>query len=650
MKWRVFPTATILLFMLLGGYQIVWINPDIALGITTKSIMTKQLEDTTYVPLGSLVEYQNYSTFYVPYYAQERGYSCGEASLRMLFAYWGLNVSEEIIGAVANWNSSYGTYNSDLLRAAHFSILSTAIQNSSLHGYPNRKIGFPAFDSYYMTIEDLKRLMDEGIPVLVLTSYDRGAYGHFRVVKGYDDQKNRIIVHDPWFRRTPYAGANTFIDYDTFADLWEYSGRWGMAIVPWKISYTIDGLAPNSVFTLRVNITYFVPPPFNPTEFPASNATLNISVPDGYTLLTNSSIVFDDMFEGGESKVVEIQLRAPAEIRDSDTIILAAYGKIRGSSVSYSYYEDYIGWVEQINLVDHTKPRILNIEYNATFGPFILNVSATFYDDSNVDIYLLYNVMNRNVPYKIRKLVVLDGYAYANITLSSGNIDLELAIRIVDEYGNSIYSRSIVLFVSDEPPYVRFEQHELRITSATDNITLRWDVYDDFEIRFIKIYVDDEVLAYIYKPLEEYNVSLTEGIHSIRIEVVDTAYQTASDTMIIYYDYHPPTISTGLSNGSIVSELTSLEFKVEDNVLIRKTILLIDGKEVAEKNGTIKYVGFLAPGLHVVEIYAEDYVGNISKIRINILSLPIITITILLAITIVIFILRRRKFRSSIFN
>ena len=598
--------------------------------------------DTTYRPMGSLREHQNYSLFYVPHYYQERSYSCGEASLRMLFAYWGLYVSEELIGAVANWDPKYGTYNTDLLRAAHFSFLSTAIQNSSLRGYPHRKIGFPAFQAWYMTIEDLKHLVDEGIPILVLTSYDYGHYGHFRVVKGYDDQNKRIILHDPWYSKMPYAGPNIFIDYDKFYDLWEYSSYWGMAIVPWKIDYTIEGLAPNSAFTLRVNITYYVPQPFDPQSFPACNATLNITVPDGYSVLAGDSIVFDDVFEGGESKTIEIQIQAPSEIEENDTITLMAYGRITGTSYSYSYYEDYIGWIEHINLIDYTEPQILGISYNASFGPFKLNISLDFFDESDVTIDILYNVMNKNQRYELKRLIVLGNHAFANITLTKGNIDLEFAIRIMDIYGNSIFSRSIMLHISDEPPYIRLEQHVLRLNYEVDSITVRWDIYDDFEVKYIMIYVDDSLVASIKGLREEYNISVEEGIHTVYVEAVDTSYQESRDSMTLYYDYHPPTVSMNLNNGSVVPEFVSLEFRAEDNVLLNRTILIFDGQKIAETNGTLKYSGFIAPGSHVVEVYAVDFMGNVARIRITIVSLPIITIAIIIAITATIVLLRRK--------
>lgn len=589
-----------------------------------------------FLPAATLENYYNYNSLYVPYYAQERPYSCGEAALRMLFAFWGLNVSEEIIGAVANWTESIGTYGPDLLRAAHFSLLSTAILNDSIKGYPDRKIGFPAFQARYLELDDLKKLIDQGFPVLVLTRYYYGAYGHFRVVKGYDDQQGRVIVHDPWYLQNPYGGANTIIPYNIFNELWDYSGHWGMIITPWIINYTITDLAPNSIFTITVNITYYVPEPFDPSDYPASSATLNITVPDGYTLLSDASIVFDDTFEGGESKTLEIQIQAPNTIGDNDTIILTAYGKINGSSNSYSKYEDYIGSIEKINLKDHMKPEIINIEHNSLYNPFKLNITVHFSDDSEVNVTVLYNIMNRNMPYQVINAILIDNIAMTNITFSSGNIDLEYVVHISDKYGNYVFSRSIIVHITDEPPQITLTKHEIYVKQQVDHVTLNWTIYDDFRIKFIRIYVNNKLQDTIYEQINEYNLTISEGIHKVVIIVYDNLFQSSNDSAIIYYDTQPPTIQANIDNGSLVMEYANLKFDVTDNVLLNKSILMIDNKKIIESNKSIDISIFLLPGSHNVKVYAVDMVGYETIKTIQITCLPVMTIIVVAVIALIV--------------
>ncbi len=596
-------------------------------------------------PQAHLKPYGNYSSLYVPYYKQERSYSCGEASLRMLFAYCGLNVSEEVIGAVANWDPSYGTYNLDLLRAAHFSILSRAIQDSDLRGYPGRPIGFPAFQAWDMSINDLIHLIDLGLPVLVLTRYYYGAYGHFRIVKGYDKVRRVLIVHDPWYSQQPYAGPNTLISYDEFDDLWDYSGHWGMIISPWVINYTIEDLAPNNVFTIRVNITYHVPPPFDPADFPASDATLNITVPENYTLLSSPSIIFDDSFEGGESKEIEIKIQAPSTIDEDDKIVLMAYGKIHGSSVSYSYYEDYVGSIEEINLVDYKKPRILSIEHELSQDPVRVNITVKVHDTSDVSVYIIYNRMNMNEQYKVLKASVRDGFANATIYLTRGNVDIEYCVRVMDSLGNTVVSNGVIFHVTDEPPLVQLETDKMLIKDCVEKITIRWVIHDDFEVSYTTVYLDDNVIKSVNGALDHCNISLTKGIHELKVVAVDSAYQQGSDTMIIIYDTQSPTISTTINNQSVMTEYVQLTFNIDDDVAINRSLLYIDGKLVLEASESINYATFMLPGYHEVQVITEDMVGHTTVLNVRILVLPVISVSATILALILIVIIKRRRMR-----
>ncbi len=112
----------------------------------------------------------------VPYYKQEKFYSCGPAALRMVFAYYGKRVSEwEIIEAVRTPNS-IGTDNHMLIEAA-------------------RKFGFRAWAGNNLTIADIKKFVDKGLPPIVNYKEPREGVPHFGVAVGYNDKQ--LLIHDP---------------------------------------------------------------------------------------------------------------------------------------------------------------------------------------------------------------------------------------------------------------------------------------------------------------------------------------------------------------------------------------------------------------------------------------------------------------------
>ena len=182
----------------------------------------------------------------VPYHKQEETWYCAEASLSMVFDYWGEEIPQHDIGDVANERPIGGTYSTDLVRAARFSNISTSIQyredgGSKLEGYDQRTYGYGAFSmkwtgspyesSRYQDIMDLVR---EGYPVIMLCWLDI-SHGttHYRVVKGFDTDMGEFIVHDP------ALGANFRMNMTLLVDdLWTYYGRWAMVVAPWKVELT----------------------------------------------------------------------------------------------------------------------------------------------------------------------------------------------------------------------------------------------------------------------------------------------------------------------------------------------------------------------------------------------------------------------------
>jgi hypothetical protein len=206
----------------------------------------------------------------VPFHYQTKTYYCGPAALEMVFDYYGEDIPQIEIADAANTN--YGvTFTTQMRRAAHFSNLSTSVGEEmpgNITGYSARSYGYAAFEDEVMTIDDLKALINQGDPIIVLMWYGPSKVsGHYRVVVGYNE--THIITHDPWNKDEwggAYGGANTSIAYSTFLDWWwDNSRSWGLWVSPWDIELQFpDTVSRGEEIEVIANIKYSWTPPFTP--------------------------------------------------------------------------------------------------------------------------------------------------------------------------------------------------------------------------------------------------------------------------------------------------------------------------------------------------------------------------------------------------
>ena len=102
---------------------------------------------------------------------------CGPASLKMVFDYYGVRVSEAEISKIAGASKEKGVSKEGLNKAAkHF--------------------GFQVFSKEKSTLSDLKYFIKKGIPVIVDWFFEDE--GHYSVVVDID--KQNIVFRDPSFK------------------------------------------------------------------------------------------------------------------------------------------------------------------------------------------------------------------------------------------------------------------------------------------------------------------------------------------------------------------------------------------------------------------------------------------------------------------
>jgi len=284
----------------------------------------------------------------VPYHRQIKYYYCGPASLEMLFDFYGLDIPQLEIADVAR-TSAAGTYTPDMVRAAHFSNLSTSVGREmpgNVTGYTARELGYAAFEHSGFTFDELKSLIAAGYPIVVCTTW------HYRVVAGYNS--THVTFQDS------YYGEMLNMTWEAFDRDWDYSNHWGLFVSPWNIDVSIpQNVSPGSVFNITATITYPDPPPFPSDQYPALMANTTITLPEGLSLVSSETAkktIGTGELAAGASANVKWTVRADS--LGFYTISVEAEGKVAGFAPSLpSYppypeysYEDRIGGFAESNI------------------------------------------------------------------------------------------------------------------------------------------------------------------------------------------------------------------------------------------------------------------------------------------------------------
>ena len=182
MKTKAMGKAIVTLFLML----IVSLFLTSCSGVVTPELQLDPEEEI------NKVEEIDYVYLDVPYekYAGENW--CLPASGAMTFKYFGENISQaEIADAVIKDGIS-----------SVYKMITYA-----------RDMGFEAKYNY-MTIEEIKVLLEEDIPVIAVQNYSLTIpYSHARVIIGFDDKKQEVITNDPT------AGEDYIIPYSDFTAL-----------------------------------------------------------------------------------------------------------------------------------------------------------------------------------------------------------------------------------------------------------------------------------------------------------------------------------------------------------------------------------------------------------------------------------------------
>jgi parallel beta-helix repeat protein len=329
----------------------------------------------------------------VPYHNQINSFYCGPATLEMVFDFYGADVNQLEIGDVAR-TTCYGTYTCDMIRAAHFSNMSTSFSGSTI-GYSARKLGYAAFEYAGMTIDELKSLITAGYPIIVATTW------HFRVAVGYDS--TQVTFQDPLY------GMRIGLTYEAFDADWNYSGHWALLVMPWKIHLSpLRSISLGDVVNVTASINYPCSQPFCSEQYPALFANATIALSEGLTLSLGEEakkIINNDTLTGGASASVTWSVQATA--LGNQMISVEAEGEVWGFDPPIPpypelyFYEDRIGGSGEGVLTVQGPVHdiaVTNVTTDRTwvYQGFSTNVNSTVLNngdfDENATVTLYYNI------------------------------------------------------------------------------------------------------------------------------------------------------------------------------------------------------------------------------------------------------------------
>jgi len=141
--------------------------------------------------------------------------NCGPAALSMALSYYGIRASQAELGRTLRPYQIPGGDNDD--KSVTLEELSEKANEYGLLPY-HRPAG---------TTETIQRFLATGIPVITRTLLQEDDdIGHFRVIKGYDDQTNEFIQDDS------LQGKNLRFSYDDYRALWKPYNYEYLVLVP----------------------------------------------------------------------------------------------------------------------------------------------------------------------------------------------------------------------------------------------------------------------------------------------------------------------------------------------------------------------------------------------------------------------------------
>ncbi len=499
----------------------------------------------------------------VPYHRQIKNYYCGPAALQMVFDYYGPEISQWEIADVARTSREMeGTFTFDMVRAAHFSNLSTSVGNEQFQnftGYTARRLGYAAFELWErMSIEDIKGVIAAGYPIIILVP------GHFRVAVGYSS--THLTFQDSLF------GSMINLTYEEAISVWE----WSLFASPWEVEiHTPRNVLPGTVFDVTATITYPCPPPFSQDEYSASNATATITLSPGLSLVSGEEA--EKTIGTGNfaaRSTANITWTVEANSVGNYIIYVQAGGEINGwvppiGVYPEQYYKDIIGNTAQsvmavTSVLDVTPPTTID-DYDGIWrnGDFTINLAAN--DDSSGILETYYRINSGAV-----KTLNENGQPY----IISEGTNSSLEYWSVDWAGNEEFPHEVLtgIKMDKRPPIggvlINMNATYTNRTSVTLTLSANDTVSGVAKMRFYSNENSVWTPWETYKTSKTWNFESTNGIKTVCAQFMDNS-GLISDLYIdsIILDTTVPTIGAPVQTPKDFLVQPDQEVKISANVV-----------------------------------------------------------------------------------
>lgn len=179
-------------------------RPPLETKFVQKQTATPVLEAPRQIPKVEVKKPGNYALLDNPRHTYQTFNNCGPATLSMILSWLGKNVSQKELGeAMRPYQIPSGDNDDKTIFTYEFVDWA-------------KKYGFEAVGRVNGDIELLKTFTANGIPVVVKTwLHVSEDIGHFRIVRGFDEDKQVVIQDDS------YEGPNKKVSYFDFLSMWQ---------------------------------------------------------------------------------------------------------------------------------------------------------------------------------------------------------------------------------------------------------------------------------------------------------------------------------------------------------------------------------------------------------------------------------------------
>ncbi|MGQ4891303.1 MAG: Ig-like domain-containing protein [Candidatus Njordarchaeia archaeon] len=262
-------------------------------------------------------------------------------------------------------------------------------------------------------------------------------------------------------------------------------------------------------------------------------------------------------------------------------------------------------------------------ERNVSLKLFLVEpgVNGLYISESNLNVTWQIRVEGKFLNLTIWRNTTLIK-SYSQETNSTQKIDLpteavyriSIKAEVVDIGLKEIYFNAI--YDVSPPQITNFTPKNQTYFSKT-NITVSWNTTDNIKVDQVKILIDNTTEQIYEAANGTSSISLSEGLHELKITVIDLAQNSETQTYLVVIDLTAPKVSMVLpkNNGTIIGEKANFTWNASDNNGIDHYNVYRNGTLISTQSNSNRSIeiSFTKEGYYIIEVIAFDLAGNMNK-------------------------------------